>query len=376
MNKLILLVCTVLMAGCTATTKEELTKSGLKRSDFQTEVNGEKTDLFVLKNKNKMEVCVTNFGGRIVSVMVPDKDGNMKDVVLGFDSIQDYIKYPSDFGASIGRYANRINQGRFTLDGVEYQLPQNNYGHCLHGGPKGFQYRVYKGVQKSDQELQLTYLAKDGEEGFPGNLQCTVIMKLTDDNAIDIQYEAETDKPTIVNMTNHSYFNLDGDPSTDNSAYLLTLNADSYTPVDSTFMTTGEIVTVEGTPMDFRTAKQIGQDIEAEFEQLKFTGGYDHNYVTDNYAKGNRRLIATAYSDKTGIAMDVTSDCPCVQFYAANFVENEHGKNGHTYNKRDAFCLETQVEPNAVNVEDFHSPILNAGEQYDSVTAYHFYIRK
>ena len=376
MNKLILLVCTVLMAGCTATTKEELTESGLKRSDFQTEVNGEKTDLFVLKNKNKMEVCVTNFGGRIVSVMVPDKDGNMKDVVLGFDSIQDYIKYPSDFGASIGRYANRINQGRFTLDGVEYQLPQNNYGHCLHGGPKGFQYRVYKGVQKSDQELQLTYLAKDGEEGFPGNLQCTVIMKLTDDNAIDIQYEAETDKPTIVNMTNHSYFNLDGDPSTDNSAYLLTLNADSYTPVDSTFMTTGEIVTVEGTPMDFRTAKQIGQDIEAEFDQLKFTGGYDHNYVTDNYAKGNRRLIATAYSDKTGIAMDVTSDCPCVQFYAANFVENEHGKNGHTYNKRDAFCLETQVEPNAVNVEDFHSPILNAGEQYDSVTAYHFYIRK
>ena len=376
MNKLILLVCTVLMAGCTATTKEELTESGLKRSDFQTEVNGEKTDLFVLKNKNKMEVCVTNFGGRIVSVMVPDKDGNMKDVVLGFDSIQDYIKYPSDFGASIGRYANRINQGRFTLDGVEYQLPQNNYGHCLHGGPKGFQYRVYKGVQKSDQELQLTYLAKDGEEGFPGNLQCTVIMKLTDDNAIDIQYEAETDKPTIINMTNHSYFNLDGDPSTDNSAYLLTLNADSYTPVDSTFMTTGEIVTVEGTPMDFRTAKKIGQDIEAEFDQLKFTGGYDHNYVTDNYAKGNRRLIATAYSDKTGIAMDVTSDCPCVQFYAANFVENEHGKNGHTYNKRDAFCLETQVEPNAVNVEDFHSPILNAGEQYDSVTAYHFYIIK
>ena len=160
MNKLILLVCTVLMAGCTATTKEELTESGLKRSDFQTEVNGEKTDLFVLKNKNKMEVCVTNFGGRIVSVMVPDKDGNMKDVVLGFDSIQDYIKYPSDFGASIGRYANRINQGRFTLDGVEYQLPQNNYGHCLHGGPKGFQYRVYKGVQKSDQELQLTYLER------------------------------------------------------------------------------------------------------------------------------------------------------------------------------------------------------------------------
>lgn len=184
-----------------------------------------------------MEVCITNFGGRIVSVMVPDKEGTMRDVVLGFDSIQDYIKYPSDFGATIGRYANRINQGRFTLDGVQYQLPQNNYGHCLHGGPKGFQCRVFDGVQKSDRELELTYLAKDGEEGFPGNLSCKVVMKLTDDNAIHIEYNAETDKPTIVNMTNHSYFNLDGNPIEDNFDYLLTVDADYYTPVDSTFMT-------------------------------------------------------------------------------------------------------------------------------------------
>lgn len=193
------------MVACTTTRKQsELTASGLKQSDFQTEVDGKRTDLFVLKNKNNMEVCITNFGGRIVSVMVPDKEGTMRDVVLGFDSIQDYIKYPSDFGATIGRYANRINQGRFTLDGVQYQLPQNNYGHCLHGGPKGFQYRVFDGVQKSDRELELTYLAKDGEEGFPGNLSCKVVMKLTDDNAIHIEYNAETDKPTIVNMTNHS----------------------------------------------------------------------------------------------------------------------------------------------------------------------------
>lgn len=265
MNKLFFWVCAVLMTACTSYKNDEvLTESGLSKSRFQTEINGEKTDLFVLKNKNKMEVCITNYGGRIVSVMVPDKDGIMRDVVLGFDSIQDYIKYPSDFGASIGRYANRINQGRFSLDGIVYQLPRNNYGHCLHGGPQGFQYRIYRGIQVSDREVKLTYLSKNGEEGFPGNLNCTVIMKLTDDNAIDIQYEAETDKPTVVNMTNHSYFNLDGDPSKDNSDYLLTLNADYYTPVDSTFMTTGEIVPVEGTPMDFRLPAVIGTRINQD----------------------------------------------------------------------------------------------------------------
>ena len=376
MNKLILLVYTVLMAGCTATTKEELTESGLKRSDFQTEVNGEKTDLFVLKNKNKMEVCVTNFGGRIVSVMVPDKDGNMKDVVLGFDSIQDYIKYPSDFGASIGRYANRINQGRFTLDGVEYQLPQNNYGHCLHGGPKGFQYRVYKGVQKSDQELQLAYLAKDGEEGFPGNLQCTVIMKLTDDNAIDIQYEAETDKPTIVNMTNHSYFNLDGDPSTDNSDYLLTLNADSYTPVDSTFMTTGEIVTVEGTPMDFRKPTAIGANINQDFEQLKNGNGIDHNWVLNTQGDVNK-VCATLESPTTGIVLDVYTNEPGIQVYCGNFLDGTlTGKKGIVYNFRASVCLETQKYPDTPNKPEWASVVLRPGEKYQSECIYKFSVRK
>lgn len=377
MNKLILLVCTVLMAGCTATTKEELTESGLKRSDFQTEVNGEKTDLFVLKNKNKMEVCVTNFGGRIVSVMVPDKDGNMKDVVLGFDSIQDYIKYPSDFGASIGRYANRINQGRFTLDGVEYQLPQNNYGHCLHGGPKGFQYRVYKGVQKSDQELQLTYLAKDGEEGFPGNLQCTVIMKLTDDNAIDIQYEAETDKPTIVNMTNHSYFNLDGDPSTDNSAYLLTLNADSYTPVDSTFMTTGDIISVKETPMDFTTPKSVAQDINrTDFEQIKNGNGYDHNWVLNT--KGDLSQVAAKLTSPiSGITLEVYTNEPGIQVYTGNFLDGTvKGKKGITYNQRASVCLETQHYPDSPNKSQWPSVVLEPGQIYNSECVFKFSVEK
>ena len=226
----------LLLASCA--TGEKPTASGLLKSNFQTEVDGKKTDLFVLRNANNMEVCITNFGGRIVSVMVPDREGVMRDVVLGFDSIRDYITIPSDFGASIGRYANRINQGRFTLDGVEYVLPRNNYGHCLHGGPNGFQYQVYDARQTGPQELEFTYLSKDGEEGFPGNITCKVLMTLTDDNAIDIRYEAETDQPTIVNMTNHSYFNLDGDAGS-NSDHLLTIDADYYTPVDSTFMTTG-----------------------------------------------------------------------------------------------------------------------------------------
>lgn len=364
------------MAGCTATTKEELTESGLKRSDFQTEVNGEKTDLFVLKNKNKMEVCVTNFGSRIVSVMVPDKDGNMKDVVLGFDSIQDYIKYPSDFGASIGRYANRINQGRFTLDGVEYQLPQNNYGHCLHGGPKGFQYRVYKGVQKSDRELQLTYLAKDGEEGFPGNLQCTVTMKLTDDNAIDIQYEAETDKPTIVNMTNHSYFNLDGNPSKDNSSYLLTLNADHYTPVDSTFMTTGEIASVEGTPMDFRQPTAIGTNINQDFAQLKNGNGIDHNWVLNTQGDVSK-VCATLESPATGIVLDVYTNEPGIQVYCGNFLDGTlTGKKGIVYNFRTAVCLETQHYPDTPNKPEWPSAVLRPGEKYQSQCIYKFSVRK
>ena len=273
MNKMMTLLASVMLlaSACTGKQASEKTASGLEPANFRTEVDGKQTDLFVLENKNGMEVCITNFGGRIVSVMVPDKDGVMRDVVLGFDSIQDYIKFPSDFGATIGRYANRINQGKITVDGVEYQLPRNNYGHCLHGGPKGYQYQVFDARQLSNQVLELTYLSKDGEEGFPGNLTCKVTFSLTDDDAIDIRYSAETDRTTVVNMTNHSYFNLDGDPSKSNSDYLLTIDADAYTPVDSTFMTTGEIVSVEGTDMDFRTPTAVGARIDNDFKHFELT---------------------------------------------------------------------------------------------------------
>ena len=368
-------VAALLMAGCTPKA-EKATDSGLLQSNFRTEVDGKKTDLYILRNKNNMEVCITNFGGRIVSVMVPDKDGQMRDVVLGFDSIQDYISKPSDFGASIGRYANRINQGKFTLDGVEYQLPRNNYGHCLHGGPQGFQYRVYDAVQLNPQELQLTYVAKDGEEGFPGNITCKVLMKLTDDNAIDIQYEAETDKPTIVNMTNHSYFNLDGDAGS-NAEHLLTIDADYYTPVDSTFMTTGEIVPVEDTPMDFRTPMPVGERInDFDFVQLKNGNGYDHNWVLNAKGDINRRA-ASLKSQKTGIVLDVYTNEPGVQVYAGNFLDGSlTGKKGITYNQRASVCLETQKYPDTPNKPEWPSAVLRPGEKYMSQCIFKFSVDK
>ena len=368
-------VAALLMAACTPKA-EKATDSGLLQSNFRTEVDGKKTDLYILRNKNNMEVCITNFGGRIVSVMVPDKDGQMRDVVLGFDSIQDYISKPSDFGASIGRYANRINQGKFTLDGVEYQLPRNNYGHCLHGGPQGFQYRVYDAVQLNPQELQLTYVAKDGEEGFPGNITCKVLMKLTDDNAIDIQYEAETDKPTIVNMTNHSYFNLDGDAGS-NAEHLLTMDADYYTPVDSTFMTTGEIVPVEDTPMDFRTPMPVGERInDFDFVQLKNGNGYDHNWVLNAKGDINRRA-ASLKSQKTGIVLDVYTNEPGVQVYAGNFLDGSlTGKKGITYNQRASVCLETQKYPDTPNKPEWPSAVLRPGEKYMSQCIFKFSVDK
>lgn len=366
----------LLASACTGKQASEKTASGLEPANFRTEVDGKQTDLFVLKNKNGMEVCITNFGGRIVSVMVPDKDGVMRDVVLGFDSIQDYIKFPSDFGATIGRYANRINQGKITVDGVEYQLPRNNYGHCLHGGPKGYQYQVFDARQLSNQVLELTYLSKDGEEGFPGNLTCKVTFSLTDDDAIDIRYSAETDRTTVVNMTNHSYFNLDGDPSKSNLDYLLTIDADAYTPVDSTFMTTGEIVSVEGTDMDFRTPTAVGARIDNDFEQLKNGKGYDHNWVLNT--KGDiTRPCATLESPVTGIVLDVYTNEPGIQIYAGNFLDGTlTGKKGIVYGRRASVCLETQKYPDTPNKPEWPSALLKSGEKYDSHCIYRFSVKK
>lgn len=350
-----------------------MTDSQLLKSNFQTTVKGKKTDLFVLKNAKNMEVCITNFGGRIVSIMVPDNNGDFRDVVLGFDSIQDYMKYPTDFGATIGRYANRIGHGCFSIDSTSYQLPKNNYGHCLHGGPKGFQYRVFDAEKLSKQQLALTYLSRDGEAGFPGNIECRVVYTLTDDNAIDIRYEAKTDKATVVNMTNHSYFNLDGNPLKSNLAYLLTIDADSYTPIDSTFMTTGEILSVENTDMDFRKPRAVGEKInDYACEQIKNGRGYDHNWVLNT--KGDiTKKCASLFSPYSGIRLDVFTTELGLQVYAGNFLDGSlKGKKGIIYNKHASVCLETQKYPDTPNKPKWPTAILRPGEKYTSHCIFKF----
>ena len=293
---------------------------------------GEPVRIFHLENKSGAYIEVTEFGALLVKVCVPDKDGKLTDVVLGYDDLESYEVNGCFFGATIGRSGNRIGGAKFSVYGKEVVLAQNENDNNLHSGPDGFEKKLWKVAETSQEKNYIVFnrISPDGENGYPGEFDVSVKYEFTEENELKIHYQGVCDEPTIANMTNHSYFNLAGEGSGTAMDQYLTLHARYYTPV---------------------------------------------NYVTDNYAKGNRRLIATAYSDKSGIAMDVTSDCPCVQLYAGNFIEQEKGKNGHIYTKRDAFCLETQVEPNAINVENFHSPLLEAGEQYDSTTSYRFYTR-
>lgn len=369
----------LLLAGCSTTpSKETLTLSGLNPSRFEKVMDNNKTtQLYTLKNANGMEVCITNFGARIVSIMVPDKNGEMKDVVLGFDNIDDYINVPSDFGATIGRYANRIGQGKITIDGKEIQLPQNNYGHCLHGGPTGWQYQVFQANQTDEKTIKLTVESPDGDNNFPGNVVASVTYTLTEDNAIDIQYDATTDQKTIINMTNHSYFNLNGDPSVASMDQILYLAADSITPVDSTFMTNGEMLAVADTPFDFNTPKAIAQDVtNFENEQIKFGKGFDHNWVLKT--KGDiQQVAAKLTSPSTGITLEVYTDEPGVQVYTGNFLDGTvKGKKGIIYPQRASVCLETQHYPDSPNKSHWPSVILEPGETYTSHCIFKFGIAK
>ena len=362
-------------AACTQQ-QDSLTRSGLNPQDFQTEVNGKQTQLYTLANANGMEVCITNFGGRIVSVMVPDKTGEMKDVVLGFDSIGDYINTPSDFGAAIGRYANRINQGKFVLDGDTVKLPQNNYGHCLHGGPTGWQYQVYTGQQLNDSTLQLTMQSPDGDNNFPGNVTAHVTYTLKGNNSIDIQYDATTDKKTVINMTNHSYFNLSGNPQNTITDNILYVNADSITPVDSTFMTTGEMLALTDNCMDFKNAKPIADALDMNNEQVKFGMGIDHNYVLNT--KGNIEEVAAKVTcPSTGITLEVYTNEPGIQVYTGNFLDGTvTGKKGIVYNQRAAICLESQHYPDSPNKPQWPSVILEPGQTYQSHCIFKFGVEK
>ncbi len=375
MNKLIYSVALLSLVLVSCQKQEEKTKSGLLRSNFQMEVDGKMTDLFVLTNANGLEMCVTNFGARVVSLMVPDKDGIFADIVLGEDSIDIYVNRPKDYyyGAVIGRYGNRIGGAKFTLDSVEYALSANNNGNSLHGGPKGFHHRVWDVEQPDKQTLVFSYVSVDGEEGYPGNLTVKMTYKLTDNNEFYIEYEATTDKATVINLTHHSYFNLAGDAAGSINDHILMLNADFYTPVDQTLIPTGEILQVEGTPMDFRTPVTIGDRVnDTSFVQIQYGLGYDHNWVLNKSLPGTLELAATVKDPKSGRKMEVLTTEPAIQFYGGNFMKGDTGKGGRVYPHRGAFCLETQHYPDSPNKPQFPTTTLRPGETYSHICIYKF----
>jgi len=352
--------------------ENELTVSGLKLSDFKKVIEGKETWLCALKNSHGAEVTVLNYGAKIVSIMIPDKDGKLTDIVTGHDSIDDYLTSEEPyFGAVCGRYANRIANGKFDLDGVSYQLPVNNGPNSLHGGIKGFNAVVWDMKQIDNKTVELQYAAADGEEGYPGKLDVKVTYKFTDDNELVITYRAVTDKPTVLNLTNHSYFNLSGAGDPTVGDHILAIFADAYLPTDETSIPLGEPAAVEGTPMDFRTPTAIGTRIDDDFEALRIGRGYDHCYVLNG--DGELALCAHSVSPKSGITMDVYTDQPGVQLYTGNWMTgNLRGKHGLRYPKQSAFCLETQHFPDSPNRPEYPSTTLCPGEQFLSHTMFKF----
>lgn len=370
------------LASCDGQSGQQLTLSGLDAAKFDTVINEKPVGLYTLTNEQGMEVCVTNFGGRVVSIMVPDRDGKMTDVVLGYDNIAQYAdaaNFGSDFGATIGRYANRIKNGQFTLNDSVIQLPQNNFGHCLHGGPTGWQYQVYEAQQVGPQTLKLTLVSPDGDNQFPGQVTATVTYTLTAENALDIKMEAETDAPTIVNMTNHSYFNLNGDPTQPAMDMVMYINADKFTPADSTFMPTGEVRDVTGTPMDFRTPHAIQDSLRMDDEQVRFGNGFDHNWIL-NTNGDDTQVCASLYSPKTGILLEAFTNEPGMQVYTGNFQgingeQDKVRKGGLKYPQRPSVCLESQKYPDSPNHPEWPSPYLNPGEKYYSHLVFKFSVK-
>ncbi|MDX1428860.1 MAG: aldose epimerase family protein [Rhodothermales bacterium] len=353
--------------------------SSVEKRPFGEMPDGEVVDLYVLTNANGVEVRAITYGGIITSLRVPDGEGMFDDIVLGYDSLDGYVDAHPYFGAIVGRYANRIAGATFTLDGRAYALAANNGPNALHGGIKGFDKVVWAAEPFEDDEgvgLVLRYTSRDGEEGYPGTLNATVTYTLTEANELIVDFYAVTDKPTPVNLTQHSYFNLAGDGSGDVLAHELMLNADHFTPVDSTLIPTGEISPVEGTPVDFTSPTTIGERIDAGDDQLRIAGGYDHNFVL-NGRPGEMRLAARVYEPTTGRVMKVATTEPGLQLYTGNFLDGTIiGKQGRVYGHRNGFCLETQHFPDSPNQPAFPSTILRPGQEYRSRTSYAFSVRK
>ena len=354
--------------------KDNYTLSGLSKADFCQQIDGKETALYVLSNASGAELCVTNYGAKIVSLMVPDRDGKLTDVVTGHKSIADYLTSEEPyFGAICGRYGNRIAKGRFEIDGTVYdQLAINNGPNSLHGGLKGFNAKVWDATQKDEQTIELQLIPPDGEEGFPGELQTAVTYQLTEDNEVIISYRAVTTKPTVLNLTNHSYFNLSGAGDPYVGDHLLQINADYYLPTDETAIPYGPKEPVEGTPMDFRTPHTVGERINDDFEQLHFGKGYDHTYILNKEGE-ELSFCARCNSPKTGIVMETFTTEPGVQLYTGNWMTgNFEGKPGQRYPERAALCLETQHFPDSPNKPEYPSTLLRPGETFVSTTIYKF----
>lgn len=353
------------------------TRSGLYRHAFQQTIDGKETDLYVLTNAIGGEVAVTNYGCALLTWLVPDKEGKMGNILQGHDSIQHLIDSEVDcLSTTIGRYGNRICDGRFTLDGKEYQLERNNGKNSLHGGPKGFHKRVWTMVSQSVTSVTFRYQAKDGEEGFPGALSVTLTYTLDNDNALRMDYQAECDKKTIINLTNHAFFSLSGigNPTPSQMDDIVTINADFYLPTDETNIPTGEILKVADTPMDFRTPHAIGERINEPFEQLKCGHGYDHCYVLNKTEAGDNTLAATCFDPASGRTLEVFTTEPGVQFYTANWNHGMKGAFGSTFPDRSAVCFEAQHFPDTPNRSYFPTAVLNPGETYKQTTIYRFKI--
>jgi len=360
----------IVLSACGLNSKTTL--SGLSKKKFQVDTVGQLTNLFVLTNKNGMEVCITNYGARIVSVMAPDQNGKMEDVVCGFDNISDYMTHKQTFGAIVGRYIGRILNARFTIDSVEYKLKANKGPHCAHGGDPGFADKIWQPQQIDHNAIQMSYLSIAGENGFPGNLGVHVTYMLTDDNKLDIRYEAKTDAPTVVNLSNHSFFNISGDFNSSVERQILYVNADRFTPYDTLKCITGEMIPVKDTPMDFTTLRRIGEYINDDYEQLHITDGYDHTWVLNT--KGDDTKLAVKVVDpKSGRGLEVYTSEPAIQVFTANGFKGElKGKKGIAYLRRSAICLEAMHFADSPNKPQFPSTVLRPGKVYHSHCVYKF----